>query len=66
MSWFQRVLKFAGWRHQNDAVNAGNLDGGMSSYMVYKGEVITSPYMLYFNGRRTVATSFIVSKQKDK
>ncbi|MBR5060473.1 MAG: phosphodiester glycosidase family protein [Clostridia bacterium] len=49
-----------------DAVNAGNLDGGMSSYMVYKGEVITSPYMLYFNGRRTVATSFIVSKQKDK
>lgn len=47
-----------------EAVNAANLDGGMSSYMVYKGEVITSPYMLYFNGRRTVATSFIVSKQK--
>ena len=48
-----------------NAVNAANLDGGMSSYMVYKGEVITSPYMLYFNGRRTVATSFIVSKQKN-
>lgn len=44
------------------AVNAANLDGGMSSYMVYEDEVITSPYMLYFNGRRTVSTSFIVSR----
>ena len=44
------------------AVNAANLDGGMSSYMYYKGEVITSPYMLFFNGRRTVATSIIVTK----
>ena len=44
------------------AVNAANLDGGMSSYMYYKGEVITQPYMLFFNGRRTVATSIIVTK----
>ena len=44
------------------AVNAANLDGGMSSYMVYENEVITSPYMLYWNGRRNVATSFIVSR----
>lgn len=44
------------------AVNAANLDGGMSSYMYYKGAVITSPYMLFFNGRRTVATSIIVTK----
>lgn len=47
------------------AVNAANLDGGMSSYMVYENEVITSPYMLYFNGRRTVSTSFIVSRLED-
>lgn len=45
------------------AVNAANLDGGMSSYMVYDGEIITSPYMLYFNGKRTVATSFIVTRK---
>lgn len=44
------------------AVNAANLDGGMSSYMYYKGDVITSPYMLYFNGKRTIATSIIVTK----
>lgn len=47
------------------AVNAANLDGGMSSYMVYENEVITSPYMLYFNGRRTVSTSFIISRLED-
>ncbi len=48
------------------AVNAANLDGGMSSYMYYNGEVITSPYMLYFNnGRRTVATSIIVTRLED-
>ncbi|MBQ7444627.1 MAG: phosphodiester glycosidase family protein [Clostridia bacterium] len=44
------------------AVNAANLDGGMSSYMYYNGEVITRPYMLFFNGRRTVSTSIIVTK----
>lgn len=44
-------------------VNAANLDGGMSSYMVYDNEVITKPYMLYFNGRRTVSTSFIVTRK---
>lgn len=47
------------------AVNAANLDGGMSSYMVYENEVITSPYMLYWNGRRNVSTSFIVSRLTD-
>jgi exopolysaccharide biosynthesis protein len=47
------------------AVNAANLDGGMSSYMVYENEVITSPYMLYWNGRRNVSTSFIVSRLED-
>ncbi len=47
------------------AVNAANLDGGMSSYMVYDNEVITSPYMLYWNGRRNVSTSFIVSRLED-
>ncbi len=44
------------------AVNAANLDGGMSSYMVYKNEIITSPYMLYWGGKRTVSTSIIVKK----
>ncbi|MBP5313263.1 MAG: phosphodiester glycosidase family protein [Clostridia bacterium] len=48
-----------------EAVNAANLDGGMSSYMYYDGEVITRPYMLYFSGRRTVATSIIVTKLED-
>jgi len=47
------------------AVNAANLDGGMSSYMYYKGEVITQPYMLFFNGRRTVSTSIIVTKTEN-
>ncbi len=47
------------------AVNAANLDGGMSSYMVYENKVITSPYMLYWGGRRNVATSFIVSRLED-
>ena len=47
------------------AVNAANLDGGMSSYMYYDGEIVTSPYMLYFNGKRTVATSFIVTRSKN-
>lgn len=47
------------------AVNAANLDGGMSSYMYYRGDIITSPYMLYFNGKRTVATSIVVSKTQN-
>lgn len=48
------------------AVNAANLDGGMSSYMVYDGEIVTSPYMLYWNGKRTVATSIIVTHKEQE
>ena len=42
------------------AVNAANLDGGMSSYMVYENEIITEPYLLY--APRNVATSWLVSR----
>lgn len=42
------------------AVNAANLDGGMSSYMVYENEIITEPYLLY--EPRNVATSWLVSR----
>ncbi|MBQ8164520.1 MAG: phosphodiester glycosidase family protein [Clostridia bacterium] len=42
------------------AVNAANLDGGMSSYMVYENEIITEPYLLY--DPRNVATSWLVSR----
>lgn len=44
------------------AVNAANLDGGMSAYMVYENEVITSPCTGY--GLRNVATSFLVARQE--
>lgn len=42
------------------AVNAANLDGGMSSYMVYENRIITEPYLLY--DPRNVATSWLVSR----
>ena len=38
--------------------NAGNLDGGASATMYYKGEVINNPYNS--TGERTVATCFYV------
>ncbi len=44
------------------AVNAANLDGGMSAYMVYEDEVITNPCTGY--GLRNVATSFLVARQE--
>jgi len=44
------------------AVNAANLDGGMSSYMVYENKIITEPYLLY--EPRNVATSWLVSRVK--
>jgi len=40
------------------AVNAANLDGGMSSHMVYDGEIITNCSSLY--GTRDIPTCFIV------
>ncbi len=40
------------------AVNAGNLDGGSSTLMVYKGETINSSAYLF--GERVLATSFLV------
>lgn len=40
------------------AVNAGALDGGYSSTMCYKGEVINSPNA--WDGERSVATAFYV------
>lgn len=46
----------------NGAINAGNLDGGMSSYMVYENKIITEPYLLY--EPRNVATSWLVSRVK--
>ncbi|WP_238917192.1 phosphodiester glycosidase family protein [Clostridium sp. YIM B02555] len=42
------------------AVNAGALDGGYSSTMYYKGNVINSPNA--WDGERTVATAFYVEQ----
>ncbi|WP_459478233.1 phosphodiester glycosidase family protein [Clostridium saccharoperbutylacetonicum] len=43
---------------QRGAINAGALDGGYSSTMYYKGDVINSPNA--WDGERTVATAFYV------
>ena len=43
---------------ERGAVNAGALDGGYSSTMYYKGDVINSPNA--WNGERSVATAFYV------
>jgi exopolysaccharide biosynthesis protein len=43
---------------ERGAINAGALDGGYSSTMYYKGEVINSPNA--WDGERTVATAFYV------
>ena len=45
---------------EHGAVNAANLDGGSSSYMVYENEIITTCASLY--GPRKMATSILVSK----
>lgn len=42
------------------AVNAANLDGGSSSYMVYENEIITQCASLY--GPRKMATSVLVTR----
>ncbi len=47
----QEMLKF-------EAINAYNLDGGTSSHMVYKGEIITSCSSLY--GTRKMPTAILV------
>jgi len=43
---------------ERGAINAGALDGGYSSTMYYKGEVINSPNA--WDGERSVATAFYV------
>lgn len=50
----QEIMKSRG------AVNAGMLDGGYSTTMYYKGDVINSPNA--WDGERTVATSFYVEQ----
>lgn len=45
------------------AVNAANLDGGSSTYMVYEGEIITQLASLY--GPRKMATSILVSRVEE-
>ncbi len=42
------------------AVNAANLDGGQSSYMVYENEIITSRALLY--STRKIATTILISR----
>ena len=44
------------------AVNAANLDGGNSSSMVYKGEIITTPAGVY--GERTIPTFILVEDRQ--
>ena len=43
------------------AVNAANMDGGSSSYMVYENEIITTCASLY--GPRKMATSILVTRE---
>ena len=43
------------------AVNAGNLDGGSSSLMVYEGEIINNCASV--TGPRRIPTGFIVLKE---
>ena len=43
------------------AVNAGNLDGGTSSSMVYEGELITN--VCSFFGERTIPTGIMVERR---
>ena len=45
---------------EHGAVNAGNLDGGSSSVMVYQGEIIN--HCSSVTGPRRVPTGFIVLK----
>lgn len=45
---------------EKGAVNAGALDGGYSTTMYYKGNVVNSPNA--WDGERTVATAFYVSQ----
>lgn len=45
---------------ERGAINAGALDGGYSSTMYYKGNVINSPNA--WDGERTVATAFYVEQ----
>lgn len=46
---------------ERGAINVGTLDGGYSSTMYYKGEVINSPNT--WNGERSVATAYYVQGQ---
>ena len=48
---------------QYGAVNAGNLDGGSSSVMVYDGEIINSCASI--TGPRSIPTGFIVLREED-
>ncbi len=45
------------------AVNAANLDGGSSTYMVYENEIITQ--LASFYGPRRMATSILVSRVEE-
>ncbi len=51
-------LDLIGIMEQYGAVNAAILDGGNSSTMVYKGEIITTPASLF--GERTIPTFILV------
>ena len=51
-------LDIIGIMQSYGAVNAANLDGGNSSSMVYKGEIITTPAGVY--GERTIPTFILV------
>ena len=48
---------------QYGAVNAGNLDGGSSSVMVYDGEIINNCASV--TGPRGIPTGFIVLREED-
>ena len=48
---------------QYGAINAGNLDGGSSSVMVYDGEIINNCASV--TGPRSIPTGFIVLGEED-
>lgn len=55
-------LDIIGIMQSYGAVNAANLDGGNSSSMVYKGEIITTPAGVY--GERTIPTFILVEDRQ--
>ena len=58
---YERIVPFSNHMLEYGAVNAGNLDGGSSSVMVYDGEIVN--HCASVTGPRRIPTGFIVLKE---